>query len=69
MEQASRADTAGYFGGTGAEGAARRICGLPPTDSVLEAVRPGPGKLLHFDQWIDPARYESVPFAGIAFIR
>jgi AmmeMemoRadiSam system protein B len=67
MQQASRADTAGYFGIIAEEGDSRRICGLPPTYTVLEAVRPSAGKLLHYDQWIDPGGYESVSFAGMAF--
>jgi AmmeMemoRadiSam system protein B len=69
MEQASRADTIGYFGAIAEERDSRRICGLPPTFTVLEAVRPGAGKLLHYDQWIDPGGYESVSFAGMAFFK
>jgi MEMO1 family protein len=69
MALAARIDTAGYFGLIAEEGDCRRICGLPPTYTVLEAVRPSAGKLLHYDQWIDPAGYESVSFAGMAFFR
>jgi AmmeMemoRadiSam system protein B len=67
MEQAGRADPAGYFRVIADEGDARRICGLPPTYTVLEALRPGAGKLLHYDQWVDSGGFESVSFAGMAF--
>jgi AmmeMemoRadiSam system protein B len=64
---ACRADSAGYFRLVAAEGDARRVCGLPPTYTALEALRPRAGKVLHYDQWVDPSGYESVSFAGMAF--
>jgi AmmeMemoRadiSam system protein B len=67
LEQARRADPAAYFRAIAEEGDVRRICGLPPTYTVLEAVRPRAGKLLHYDQWVDPGGLESVSFAGMAF--
>ena len=51
------------------EGDCRRICGLPPTYTVLEAVRPGRGKMLHYDQYVHPQGYESVSFASVAFYK
>ena len=47
----------------------RRICGLPPTYTVLEAVRPSRGKVLHYDQYVHPRGYESVSFASVGFYR
>ena len=47
----------------------RRICGLPPTYTVLEAVRPAHGKVLHYDQYLHPRGYESVSYASVAFYR
>ncbi len=69
LQQAARADSAGYFRVIAEERDVRRICGLPPTYTVLEAVRPAAGQLLHYDQWIDPRGYESVSFAGMAFFQ
>ena len=64
---AEAADPAGYFRIVADEVDARRICGLPPTYTLLEAIRPGKGKLLHYDRYVHPKRYESVSFASMAF--
>jgi AmmeMemoRadiSam system protein B len=60
-------DPSGYFRVIADEGDYRRICGLPPTYTVLEAIRPRSGKLLHYDQYIHPLGHESVSFASVAF--
>src|SRR5262249_52686739 len=60
IRQAEAVDTAGYFKVIAGEQDERRICGLPPTYTVLEAVRPGKGKLLHYDQFVHPQGFESV---------
>jgi len=67
LRQAEAADPAGYFRVIAEEGDRRRICGLPPTYTVLEAVRPRRGKLLHYDQYVHPLGEESVSFASVAF--
>ncbi len=67
MEQAEAADPAGYFRVIAEEQDSRRICGLPPTYTVLEALRPSRGKLLRYDQYAHPRGYESVSFASMAF--
>ena len=69
LRQAVAADPAGYFRVIAEEGDCRRICGLPPTYTVLEALRPGSGQLLHYDQYVHPRGYESVSFASVAFYR
>jgi hypothetical protein len=69
LRHAEAADPAGYFGVIASEGDCRRICGLPPTYTVLEALRPGHGKLLHYDQYVHPRGHESVSFASVAFYR
>ena len=69
LRQAEKADPAGYFRLIVDEGDARRICGLPPTYTVLEAIRPGAGKLLHYDQYVHPRGRESVSFASVGFYR
>ena len=45
----------------------RRICGLPPTYTLLEAIQPRRGQVLHYDQYVHPDGYESVSFASMAF--
>jgi MEMO1 family protein len=67
LKQAEAADPAGYFGVIAEEQDARRICGLPPTYTVLEALRPGRGKVLHYDQYVHPRGHESVSFASVGF--
>jgi AmmeMemoRadiSam system protein B len=63
------ADVEGYFQVIAAEKDCRRICGLPPTWTVLAALRPARGKVLHYDQYIHPRGFESVSFASVAFER
>jgi AmmeMemoRadiSam system protein B len=48
---------------------ARRICGLPPLYTVLQALHPSSGELLHYDQYIHPDGEESVSFASLVFDR
>ena len=69
LRQAEAADPTGYFNVIAAENDCRRICGLPPTYMVLEALRPGSGKVLHYDQYVHPRGHESVSFASVAFYR
>ena len=63
--RASRHD--GYFQVIAEEDDRRRICGLPPTYTLLRALEPQTGKLLHYDQYVHPDGYESVSFASMAF--
>jgi MEMO1 family protein len=67
LRQAESADPAGYFRVIAAENDCRRICGLPPTYTVLEAIKPGFGKVLDYDQYVHPRGHESVSFASVAF--
>lgn len=69
LQQTQAADPQGYFGVIAAERDRRRICGLPPTYTVLEALRPGRGRVLHYGQYIHPRGQESVSFASVAFDR
>lgn len=63
------ADPKGYFRVIAAESDCRRICGLPPTFTLLEAIRPNHGQVLHYDQFVHAKGYESVSFASAAFYR
>jgi AmmeMemoRadiSam system protein B len=69
IRQAELAKPEGYFRVIAEEGDRRRICGLPPTFTVLEACRPSKGKLLLYDQYVHPQGFESVSFASMAFYR
>jgi MEMO1 family protein len=60
-------DPCGFFRLIADEADCRRICGLPPAYTVLEAVRPSRGRLLHYDQYVHPLGHESVSFASVAF--
>jgi AmmeMemoRadiSam system protein B len=62
-------DPLGYFRVIAEEGDARRVCGLPPTYTLLEALKPRCGQLLHYDQYVHPRGQESVSFASVAFYR
>jgi AmmeMemoRadiSam system protein B len=69
INAASAADFAGYADLILAEQDRRRICGYPPTYTLLQALKPSSGRLLHYDQYIHPQGYESVSFASMAFYR
>jgi AmmeMemoRadiSam system protein B len=69
LGHAEAADPAAFYSVIAAEGDRRRICGLPPTYVVLEALRPARGKLLHYDQYVHPRGQESVSFASVTFYR
>jgi AmmeMemoRadiSam system protein B len=69
LKQMEKADMAGYFRVLAEEGDARRICGFPPTYTLLEAIRPSHGKVLHYDQYAHPQGFESVSFASVGFYR
>jgi AmmeMemoRadiSam system protein B len=67
LKHAEAADPDGYFRLIAAEGDRRRICGLPPTWTVLRAARPARGRVLHYGQYVHPRGAESVSFASAAF--
>jgi AmmeMemoRadiSam system protein B len=69
LRRAEATDPAGYFQVIAGEEDSRRICGLPPTYTLLEALRPRQGRLLHYDQYVHPQGHESVSFASMAFYR
>jgi AmmeMemoRadiSam system protein B len=69
LEHAIAIDPGAYFRLIAQEEDSRRICGLPPTWTVLEALRPAAGAVLHYDQYVHPVGLESVSFASAAFYR
>jgi AmmeMemoRadiSam system protein B len=69
LRHAEAADLGRYFDLIAAESDSRRICGLPPTYTTLDAARPSRGKMLHYGQYVEPRGHESVSFASVAFYR
>lgn len=69
MQHAEAINVAGYYEVIASENDDRRICGLPPTFTVLEAAKPSSGRLLHYGQYVHPEGFESVSFASMAFYR
>jgi AmmeMemoRadiSam system protein B len=69
LQKAEGGDSSGYFRLIADEYDRRRICGFPPTYTVLEAIHPRRGKLLHYDRYIHPKGFESVSFASVAFYK
>jgi len=67
LAAAERADSSAYFRVIEGEKDARRICGLPPTWTVLQAARPASGRLLHYGRYVHPKGHESVSFASMVF--
>jgi AmmeMemoRadiSam system protein B len=68
-EKGKRPDLEGYFRVLAEERDARRVCGLPPTYTVLEAIQPSRGQMLHYDQYVDQDGQQSVSFASVVFYR
>jgi MEMO1 family protein len=69
LRAAEGASLEGYFEVIAEEHDRRRICGFPPTATILEAVKPDRGSTLHYAQYVDPRGHESVSFASMAFYR
>jgi AmmeMemoRadiSam system protein B len=70
IAHAAKCDHDAYFRAIAAEQDARRICGLPPTWLTLAATEPSRGRLLRYEQYVEPTQgYESVSFASMAFDR
>jgi AmmeMemoRadiSam system protein B len=67
LDRAAAADPAGWFG-TAADVANRwRVCGLAATYTMLHAMGPARGRLLKYDQAVNPERTCCVSFASVAF--
>jgi hypothetical protein len=67
LAQACAGDSAGWFEHVSNSGDRHRICGLAPMYTMLEAMRPGRGELLRYDQAIAPDGTSCVSFASVAF--
>jgi AmmeMemoRadiSam system protein B len=69
LKAAEAIDLDAYFQVITREKDCRRICGLPPTYTLLEFLKPTAGKVLHYQQYVHPQGYESVSFASMGFYR
>jgi MEMO1 family protein len=69
LDAATSAEPDAYFRVIADEGDERRICGLPPTWLTLAVAGASSGRMLHYDQYVDPRRSQSVSFASMAFDR
>jgi AmmeMemoRadiSam system protein B len=69
LHRLAAADRSAFFEHILHEQDRRRICGFPPTYTLLSALEPEQGKLLHYDQYVEPRGFESVSFASLAFYK
>jgi len=68
LEAACRCDSAGFFAHVAQQSDRNRICGLPPTYTMLEVLGPQfRGELLKYDQAVEPDGTSCVSFASVAF--
>lgn len=64
---AERVDAEGFYDSIRRERDRRRICGFPPIYTLLKLVDAREGKLLKYDQSMDPPTQSVVTFASLAF--
>ena len=67
LNRAEASDPKGWFGTAAAIRNRWRVCGLAATYTMLHALGPAQGRLLRYDQAIDPKRTCCVTFASLAF--
>jgi AmmeMemoRadiSam system protein B len=67
LEYAQRVDAEGFYNSIRLERDRRRICGFPPIYTLLKLVDAREGKLLKYDQAMDPSTQSVVTFASLAF--
>jgi hypothetical protein len=69
LEKAAEVDPGGWFA-TAAEIENRwRVCGLAATYTMLRVIGPSTGRLLRYDQAVNPERTCGVTFASLEFSR
>ncbi len=67
LDRASAGDPAGWFGTAAAVDNRWRVCGLAATYIMLHAIGPARGRLLSYDQAVNPSRSCCVTFASVAY--
>ena len=66
IERVSQGDPEGWFADAGAVNNQWRVCGLAATYTLLKTLGPVKGRLLRYDQAVNPERTCCVSFAGMA---
>ena len=69
LAAAGGADAEGFFRHVAAEHDRSRICGLSPTYTMLEVMKPERGELLRYDQAVELDGTSCVSFASMAFYK
>jgi AmmeMemoRadiSam system protein B len=67
LEHAARQDPAGWFDTAARVENRWRVCGLAATYTMLHAIGPVNGRLLRYDQAVNPTRTCCVSFASVAY--
>jgi MEMO1 family protein len=67
LAAACRADADGFFNHVARQQDRHRICGLSPTYTMLQVMRPRRGELLRYDQAVELDGTSCVSFASLAF--
>ena len=67
LDRAVASDPSGWFGHAARIGNRWRVCGLAATYTMLHAIGPSRGRLLRYDQAVDPAQTCCVTFASVAY--
>jgi AmmeMemoRadiSam system protein B len=67
LDRASARDASGWFSKAAEVNNRWRVCGLAATYTLLEAIGPARGRLLSYDQAVNPSRTCCVTFASVAF--
>ena len=66
LDRVSRGDAEGWFADAASVGNRFRVCGLAATYTLLKTLGPVKGRLLRYDQAVNPERTCCVSFAGLA---
>ncbi|MCS6853116.1 MAG: AmmeMemoRadiSam system protein B [Gemmataceae bacterium] len=69
LQWAAAGNTTEYFRLLMDERDRRRICGFPPTYTLLEAIGPARGQVVHYNQYVHSRGFECVSFAAVSFDR
>jgi AmmeMemoRadiSam system protein B len=67
LDRAADGDARGWFAEAAEDGNRWRVCGLAATYTFLHAIGPATGRLLRYDQAVNPERTCCVSFASLAF--
>jgi len=67
LEHSEKLDAEGFYRSIEEEKDRRRICGLSPIYSLLSTVDAQRGKILDYDQALEPDTGSVVSFASVAF--